>query len=41
MEVVQGDIDSQNGSRYDEDVNLKELDEELKYQKKHQVQYLI
>ena len=37
MEVSQTDINSKNNPPYDEEVNLKELDGELKQQKKHQV----
>ena len=43
MEVSQTDINSQNNYNppYDEEVNLKELDGELKQQKKHQVKSLL
>ena len=33
------DINSQNDSPHDEELNLKELDVELKQQKQHQVNY--
>ena len=41
MEVSQTDINSKNNPPYDEEVNLKELDGELKQQKKHQVKSLL
>ena len=37
MEVSKMDINSQNNPPYDEEVNLRELDGELKQQKQHQV----
>ena len=40
MEDPQKDIRSQNDSPHDEELNLKELDVELKQQKQHQVKYL-
>ena len=40
MEDPREDINSQNDSPHDEEINLKELDCELKQQKQHQVKYI-
>ena len=40
MEYPREDINSQNDSPHDEEINLKELDFELKQQKQHQVIYI-
>ena len=40
MEYPREDINSQNDSPHDEEINLKELDCELKQQKQHQVKYI-
>ena len=40
MEDPREDINSQNDSPHDEEINLKELDCELKQQKQHQVRYI-
>ena len=40
MEYPREDINSQYDSPHDEEINLKELDCELKQQKQHQVKYI-
>ena len=41
MEYTREDINSQYDSPHDEEINLKELDCELKQQKQHQVKYRV